>query len=138
MISQGSKGYCYAATLARVLNYYGYDVDMHALAELANTDYDGTSHEDGLASMRRVCNDTPFEMQQIDQYDIKALHDSIDSGFPIIWFIPGHARLLIGYNPDSGDFVYSDSWGAGHEFKTMSINKYHNLTRKTFILNAKH
>jgi hypothetical protein len=38
MIDQGKKGYCAAATLARVLQHYGYVVDQHALAELAETE----------------------------------------------------------------------------------------------------
>ena len=38
MVDQGAKGYCAAATVARVLNYYGADVDQHLIAQLAKSD----------------------------------------------------------------------------------------------------
>ena len=28
-------------------------------------------------------------------------------------------RLIIGYNEDRGEVLYSDSWGEGHELKRM-------------------
>ncbi len=38
MVDQGAKGYCVAATLERVLRYYGSDVDQHIIAKLAESD----------------------------------------------------------------------------------------------------
>lgn len=137
MISQGNKGYCVAATLARVLNYYGYQVDMHSMADLAETSAYGTTKKDVLDSIRRICNGTPFRMQRLDEHKIYELQKVLDQGIPILWIVPGHIRLLIGYNPDSNDIVYSDSWGAGHEFKTMKIDEYFNMSIETWILNPK-
>lgn len=37
MIDQGQKGYCACATTARILNYYGREVDMHDIAKLAES-----------------------------------------------------------------------------------------------------
>ena len=37
MVDQGDKGYCVVATLQRILEYYGSDVDQHLLAELCNS-----------------------------------------------------------------------------------------------------
>lgn len=55
----------------------------------------------------------------------RPVHKSIDSGIPVLWGIPGHMRLIIGYNDDKGLIYYSDSWGAGHEKKKMSaLNAY--------------
>ncbi len=57
---------------------------------------------------------------------------SIDSGIPLLWTVTvglypeerinpqsrgGHMRLIIGYNWDKDELIYTDSWGAGHEFK---------------------
>lgn len=42
MVDQGSKGYCAVASFERVLRLYGVDLDMHDLANLAET-YGGTS-----------------------------------------------------------------------------------------------
>ena len=44
MVDQGMKGYCVAATVERVLRYYGNDVDQHEIAQLARSSADeGTS-----------------------------------------------------------------------------------------------
>lgn len=43
MVDQGSKGYCAVAAFERVMRYYGSQVDMHDLADLANSSGSGTS-----------------------------------------------------------------------------------------------
>ena len=43
MVDQGSKGYCAVASFERVMRYYGSQVDMHDLADLANANAFGTS-----------------------------------------------------------------------------------------------
>ena len=62
---------------------------------------------------------------------------NIDQGIPIAWalvlgYVPengttpqtegGHMRLIIGYKQDMSELVFSDSWGAGHEFKTIKTD----------------
>lgn len=32
----------------------------------------------------------------------------------------GHMRLIIGYNEAKSEIIFSDSWGAGHERKSMA------------------
>ncbi len=55
----------------------------------------------------------------------RPVYKSIDSGIPVLWGIPGHMRLIIGYNEAKGIIYYSDTWGAGHEKKKMSaLNAY--------------
>lgn len=55
----------------------------------------------------------------------RPVYKSIDEGIPVLWGIPGHMRLIIGYNEERGLIYYSDSWGAGHEKKKMSsLNAY--------------
>ena len=60
---------------------------------------------------------------------------NIDVGVPLIWdvylglvpetpalFMGGaHLRLIIGYNRRTGDILYTDTWGRGHECKRMSL-----------------
>lgn len=64
---------------------------------------------------------------------------SVDAGQPMIWCVQlglvnvpgesakqgagGHARLIIGYNSTTNELLYSDSWGAGHELKRMSMDE---------------
>ena len=43
MVDQGSKGYCAVASFERVMRYSGSQVDMHDLADLANSSGFGTS-----------------------------------------------------------------------------------------------
>lgn len=46
MVDQGGKGYCVAATVERILRYYGSDIDQHVIAQLAASDANaGTSFE---------------------------------------------------------------------------------------------
>lgn len=137
MISQGDKGYCAAATLARVLQYYGYQVDMYQMATLASTDNYGTSYRDIVNAIRRICNTTPYRFRTIRTRDRKELAEqSIERGMPLIWLVPGHARLLIGINPDTGQVVYTDSWGPGHDFKTMRWDEAMRMTHDLFLLDV--
>lgn len=57
----------------------------------------------------------------------------VDQGIPLFWSVRlgiypepecpqatgGHMRLVIGYNAESKEILYSDTWGAGHEMKRM-------------------
>jgi hypothetical protein len=63
---------------------------------------------------------------------------AVDAGQPMIWCVQlglvkvpgesanqsagGHARLIVGYNSTTNELLYSDSWGAGHELKRMSMD----------------
>ncbi len=62
------------------------------------------------------------------------VQDKINSGYPLFWgvtlgfveeavklpqVVGGHMRLIIGYNSRSGEILYTDSWGPGHELKRM-------------------
>lgn len=53
MVDQGAKGYCAVASFERVLRYYGADIDMHDLANLANT-YGGTNPDEMKASVEKI------------------------------------------------------------------------------------
>lgn len=59
----------------------------------------------------------------------------IEQGTPLAWSVilgkvnespplsdvfGGHMRLIIGYNTQTDELLYSDSWGAGHECKRMA------------------
>lgn len=58
----------------------------------------------------------------------------VDKGIPLVWEIPGHIRLLIGYDEANGLIAYSDSWGAGHELKTMPAAEAFLLTQALFAV----
>jgi hypothetical protein len=66
----------------------------------------------------------------------RAVQRSIDEGVPLLWSVRlgvvtekeipqasgGHMRIIVGYNTATNEILYSDSWGAGHEEKRMSID----------------
>ena len=58
MVDQGEKGYCAAATVARIMGYYGYDfLDQHQIASWAKSDADGGTNEKMLDAIARVLHD---------------------------------------------------------------------------------
>jgi hypothetical protein len=72
---------------------------------------------------------------------------SIDRGSPVFWGVAlgivkekpelpqargGHMRLIIGYNKKTSEIIYSDSWGAGHELKRMSLEDAFFITNGLF------
>lgn len=141
MIDQGRKGYCAAASLARVLQFYGYAVDQHSMAELAETEaqitpYDrgGTQREDILDAIRRISNSTPFRLSKIKKAHPNSISEIIEKGIPIIWFIPGHARLLIGIHPENNEIVFSDSWGSEYQFETATWDYFRNTNQEMWFL----
>ncbi|MAH39902.1 MAG: hypothetical protein CML08_00655 [Puniceicoccaceae bacterium] len=137
MIDQGEKGYCAAATLARILQYYGYPISMHAIGELAQTTAEGGTYDDDLFnSIRRFCNSTPFKITRFKNPRRDALLSYIERGIPLYWLIPGHARLINGVHPEGG-IIYSDSWGFGHEFKKMTWSEFKNLNDLVFAIELK-
>ncbi len=73
MIDQGDKGYCAAATAARVIRYYGGDVDQNQLAQMLGTDAQfGTSFRGMLKkleqekSMLNVRTQVVYEFQEFN------------------------------------------------------------------------
>jgi len=65
------------------------------------------------------------------------VQEYVNQGIPLAWClrlgmfpekgIPqeggGHMRLIIGYNNETQEIIYTDSWGRGHEFKKMPVNQ---------------
>jgi hypothetical protein len=67
---------------------------------------------------------------------------SIDEGIPLLWSVPlgivgesnspqrtgGHMRIIVGYNRNTREVLYSDSWGQGHEEKRMPLDDAWTIT----------
>ena len=199
MVDQGQKGYCAAATVARIMGYYGYDfLDQHQIASWAKSDADRGTNERMLDAIAGVLHDryklvyreVPGSVNDffklVEDYNKAAkrlkrpevtlkpmpgtrvidagavwrqfqpdvlreartknqtrnnlffdnIRKSIDAGTPVIWSVMlglvqedpplpqtfgGHMRLIIGYNQRERTILYTDSWGANHERKTMKL-----------------
>ena len=82
--------------------------------------------------------------REFDQHGLemfaKGVQAAVDSGLPLVWcvkkslpseerfFSDGHMRMIIGYNTDRQEILYTDSWGMGHELKRASIKKAFGVT----------
>jgi hypothetical protein len=239
MVDQGSKGYCAVASFERVLRLYGADVDMHDLANVAET-YGGTEPGKMKLAIQRMSQKLKLKVTEIlflrqkqleilfknynilakkegkDEVDLTLLKQrgyinwkqvdpetlkkfrcsgkeflkfkqdvaaSIAKGVPLMWalqlgmywedrldesfeanryaknkdtgedsrkaeeeaaeeaadekkeyeelkkkgerppFGGGHMRLIVGYSAKYGTIYYTDSWGPGHELKSMPIDQ---------------
>lgn len=80
---------------------------------------------------------------------LSAIKKSIDNGCPVIWSttlglypetpaIPqargGHMRLIIGYNMKEQTVIYTDSWGSGHEKKSMKAENALSMTNGRYTI----
>lgn len=66
----------------------------------------------------------------------------VDEGVPPLWSVMlgvvpeekappgvgGHMRLITGYNAQTSEIIYSDSWGLGHEAKRMALDDAWTIT----------
>ncbi len=66
----------------------------------------------------------------------------LDQGIPLLWSVflgvfkeedipqarGGHMRLIIGFNDRTGELLYSDTWGEGHELKRMPMAQAYAIT----------
>jgi hypothetical protein len=193
MVDQGQKGYCAVATTERVMRYYGLDINMHEVAQKANTTT-GTDSKSLLTALKAMANAADLQLKVVDKFDVEDIlrevrdynqeakrqklpeitlpksgmidvaavyrqmdkgvflksrgkvgnqqarfvgnvQEKINSGYPVFWGVTlgfvdesirlpqgigGHMRLIIGYNNQTKEIIYTDSWGPGHEMKRMS------------------
>ena len=74
----------------------------------------------------------------------------VDGGCPLAWSVNlgmfeestptgvgGHLRMIIGYNTQKDEIIYSDTWGRGHEKKSMSTENAFTITNSLFSLEPK-
>ena len=80
----------------------------------------------------------------------KSIHRHIDEGIPLLWGLNlgkypedppiapqtsgGHMRMIIGYNDKTAHLLFSDSWGAGHELKRMTLGDAYKATQGLFAM----
>ena len=80
---------------------------------------------------------------------LKVVKEYVDNGTPLLWALDlgrapqdpklpqqggGHMRLIIGYNEKTAEVLYSDSWGAGHEKKSMLLTAAEACTDAIFVM----
>ena len=79
---------------------------------------------------------------------LAGVRTQVDQGIPVFWGVTlgmfpepglpqtrgGHMRLIIGYNAETHEILYTDSWGAGHELKRMPEDWAFAITHDVFFL----
>jgi len=73
---------------------------------------------------------------------------SVEAGIPVVWSVivglypevppptgfGGHMRLIIGFNRTTGELLYTDSWGAGHELKRLAAGVAYAMTTGVYTI----
>jgi len=80
MVDQGARGYCAAAVVTRVLQFYGNtEIDQHQVAQLAqSTSEGGTSPSVMIENLRRMATKLDFVVRPLQTLDIKGFMRLID------------------------------------------------------------
>lgn len=105
-------------------------------------------HENRLVQVdeRKMTVGRDFPQSQFE----KTIRSSIDNGVPLLWALVlgqypedppiamqqggGHMRMIIGYNDEAKQVIFSDSWGAGHEMKRMSMAHAYQASQGLFTM----
>jgi Peptidase_C39 like family len=81
---------------------------------------------------------------------LKEINSYVNKGLPLLWSLQlglfpevpkisqqasgGHMRAIIGYNDQTQEILFSDSWGAGHEVKRMKMSDAYQASHGLFVL----
>jgi len=93
----------------------------------------------------------PSGQKVVDEKGFQKLAmDYTGKGIPLLWALElgrypeepplknqmggGHMRLIIGCNPNTGQLIFTDSWGAGHELKRTKIADAFRETHGLFVM----
>jgi hypothetical protein len=134
MEDQGELNFCAPASLARIMRYYGRQVNQFGMAIAGGVDMRGTDWAK-MSKMFGKCSQK-FGMIITEPKPGVSLamfvKSRIDNGQPLLWLVPGHARIINGYNPRTGAIYYTDSWGPGFELESMPYDEALKLTEFVF------
>lgn len=83
----------------------------------------------------------------------RIIQDYTAKGIPLLWALElgrypeepanaaqaggGHMRLIIGANTKTGDVIFTDSWGAGHELKRMKMADAYRASTAVWVIEPK-
>jgi hypothetical protein len=98
MVDQGEKGYCAAATVERILRFYGHALDQHDIAQLANTSAEGGTSSDAMVgAMRRMT--TAMKLRVVPLVDADSKTQMREPGLNVIFTLPKNMQeTLKDYN----------------------------------------
>ena len=152
MVDQGAKGYCVVASCQRMFGYLHVQCDQHEIAEIAGSDSKrGTSSVEFAGALKKIGSRFKVQFKPLmakypqrpdasvkEEKFAKLVQDHVNLGLPLLWSLElglypengqppmqrggYHMRMIIGYNTQKGEVIFTDSWGAGHEMKRMKMS----------------
>lgn len=135
MENQGELPFCFPASMARILRYYGRQVNQFAVATAGGVDMRGTDWPKLVTMLDQCCSKFGMytrKMKKAENFGA-FVKESIDNGQLILWLIPGHARIINGYNLRTGTIYYTDSWGEGFERVSMPYTEAASMTNHAYV-----
>lgn len=73
MVAQGNKGYCFSASVARLLKYYHSSVDLHIAAQILDSTTEGTSLTSALEGLEKNAQKLKLKVNLV--YSDKSVHE---------------------------------------------------------------
>ncbi len=130
MENQGELPFCLPASMARILRYFGRQVNQFAVARVGGVDMRGTNWPQLVSIVNTACEKMNLKIIRLDRKENLGafVKENIDKGLPILWLIPDHARIINGYNLRKRTILYTDSWGEGFEVREMPYAEAQRLT----------
>lgn len=123
--------------------------ELGAIDHLFKTRFEclAINHQGGLVELE----DDRYVGDPVPEKDFyRMISKWIGEGIPLLWALEvgrfeedppltmqtggGHMRMIIGYNHENNRIIFSDSWGSGHEFKTMDSKDAYRATSGLFLL----
>lgn len=135
MENQGDLPLCLPASMARILRYFGRQVNQFTVAQVGGVGMRGTDWPALRHIVATVCEKFGIKVRRL-KYDENLgafIKQNIDNGLPILWLVPGHARIINGYNTQTKSVLYTDSWGAGFEVQSMPYAEAAKMTNDAFV-----
>ena len=78
MVDQGQRGYCAVATTERIMSYYGFEVDQHLMAQLAQSSaQQGTSSLTMMAALKQAGAKLDCRVKEHHRLDLKSLERTL-------------------------------------------------------------
>ena len=148
---------CWTGTLKLVSQYNKY-AKKAGCSKIDKEKYitrrsDGTSYD--IGGMLGAMKPEGLKLLKVEGFKsdyakfLKAVREYVNTGTPVLWAVQlgvvqeeklnpqvngGHMRLIIGYNDKDKKIIYSDTWGADHTFKKMSMDDAWLMTTCAYVL----
>lgn len=131
MENQGELPFCLPASMARIMRYFGRQVNQFTVAQVGGVGMRGTNWSQMVTIIDTLCDKLNFKLRKLDRKQNLGVFvkDSIDKGLPVLWLIPDHARIINGYDARTQSILYTDSWGGGFEVRSMPYAEAVELTQ---------